>query len=120
MQVSDQHISLYRSWQGDWNKFARDVFKVRLDREQQDILTSVQFNPMTAVASGTARGKDFVAACSALCFLYLTPRFNSKGELVGNTKVAMTAPTASGVEHYDPGGKATAPKCEVPARAIGS
>jgi len=99
MQVSDQHISLYRSWQGDWNKFARDVFKARLDREQQDILTSVQFNPMTAVASGTARGKDFVAACSALCFLYLTPRFNSKGELVGNTKVAMTAPTSRQVSN---------------------
>jgi hypothetical protein len=99
MKINDQHISLYISWQADWNKFARDVFKVRLDREQQDILSSVQFNPMTAVASGTARGKDFVAACSALCFLYLTPKFNSKGELVGNTKVAMTAPTGRQVSN---------------------
>lgn len=49
---------------------------------------------MTAVASGTARGKDFVAACAALCFFYLTPKFNPiSGELVENTKVAMTAPT---------------------------
>lgn len=99
MQINDQHISLYRSWQSDWNKFAREVLKARLDREQQDILSSVQLNPMTAVASGTARGKDFVAACSALCFLYLTPKFNSKGQLTGNTKVAMTAPTSRQVSN---------------------
>jgi hypothetical protein len=49
---------------------------------------------MTAVASGTSRGKDFVAACVSLCFLYLTPKFNKAGKMVENTKVAMTAPTA--------------------------
>ena len=48
---------------------------------------------MVSVRSGTARGKDFVAAVIALCFLYLTPRWNEKGELSGNTKVALTAPT---------------------------
>ncbi len=73
--------------------FVRDVLKARLDREQQEIISSVQFNKLTAVASGTARGKDFVAACASMCFMYLTPKFNSKGELVDNTKVAMTAPT---------------------------
>ncbi len=42
---------------------------------------------MTAVASGTARGKDFVvAACGSLCFMYLTPTFDERGRLVGNTK----------------------------------
>lgn len=80
-------------WRAEWNKFARDVLHARLDHEQQSILESVQVNPRTAVSSGTARGKDFVSAVACICFLYLTPTFNSKGELVGNTKVAMTAPT---------------------------
>ena len=84
--------SVVSEWEKDWNKFVRDALCARLDKEQQDIITSVQFNPMTAVASGTARGKDFVAACASLCFLYLTPRFEN-GNLVANTKVAMTAPT---------------------------
>lgn len=82
-----------QSWRNDWNRFVRDVLKARLDKEQQDIISSVQYNPMTAVASGTARGKDFVSACACVCFFYLTPRFDSNGRLVKNTKVAMTAPT---------------------------
>lgn len=86
------------SWRADWNKFARDVLKARLDKEQQQILASVQHNPMTAVSSGTARGKDYVAAVAAMCFLYLTPRFNKQGKMVANTKVAMTAPTGRQVD----------------------
>jgi len=93
MEISDKHISVFKSWQADWNLFVRDVLKARLDKEQQDIITSVQFNPMTAVASGTARGKDFVSACACLCFFYLTPKWDSRGKLIENTKVAMTAPT---------------------------
>lgn len=81
------------AWQNDWNLFVSDVLHARLDDEQKAIISSVQHNPMTAVASGTARGKDFVAACAALCFLYLTPRFNKDGDLVENTKIALTAPT---------------------------
>ncbi len=97
--TNDKHISVYKSWQQDWNKFVRDVLKARLDKEQQDIITSVQHNPMTAVASGTARGKDFVAACAALCFLYLTPKFDANGNLVENTKIALTAPTGRQVKN---------------------
>lgn len=85
-------VDKFAIWRKDWNKFAHDVFKVRLDKEQQDILYSVQTNPKTSVSSGTARGKDFVAAVAGLCFLYLTPVWK-KGVLVHNTKVAMTAPT---------------------------
>lgn len=85
-------IRYLKSWREDWNRFCRDALKVRLDSEQQDIISSVQFNPMTAVASGTARGKDFVAACAAMCFMYLTPRWKD-GKLVKNTKIAMTAPS---------------------------
>lgn len=84
---------LMQLWRQDWNRFVRDALGVKLDSEQQEILHSVQFNPRTSVASGTARGKDFVAACAAMSFLYLTPRWNSRGEMVANTKVALTAPT---------------------------
>lgn len=86
-------VALLNSWRADWNRFVRDALGVTLDREQQEILSSVQFNPRTSVASGTARGKDFVAACAAVSFLYLTPRWNTRRELVENTKVALTAPT---------------------------
>lgn len=90
-------MDLINSWREDWNKFVREALGVSLDSEQQEILRSVQMNRRTSVASGTARGKDFVAACAALCFLYLTPRWrrNERGEteLAENTKVALTAPT---------------------------
>lgn len=74
MTLEDKKRAYFRLWQSDWNIFVRDVLKARLDKEQQAIITSVQHNRLTAVASGTARGKDFVAACASLCFLYLTPR----------------------------------------------
>lgn len=99
MPIDDKHISVFNSWRADWNKFVRDVLHANLDREQQAVIESVQVNPRTAVASGTSRGKDYVAACAALCFMYLTPVFNSKGELVGNTKIALTAPTGRQVRN---------------------
>lgn len=93
MTLRDKAIQLFGAWRNDWNKFASDVFGVTLDKEQQAILASVQTNERTSVVSGTARGKDFVSACAAMCFLYLTPKWNDKGELIANTKVALTAPT---------------------------
>lgn len=95
----NQINKIFRIWNNDWNKFVRDGLGARLDNEQQDIISSVQYNKMTAVASGTARGKDFVAACAALCFMYLTPRFDSNGAMVKNTKIAMTAPTGRQVSN---------------------
>lgn len=77
----------------DWNVFASEVLGVYLDPEQQAILRSVQYDKMVSVVSGTARGKDFVAAVAALCFLYTTIRFDKDGKLVDNTKVVLTAPT---------------------------
>lgn len=91
--VYKRGIDLVLSYRADWNKFVHDVFDVRLDKDQQDILSSIQYNPRTSIASGTARGKDFVVACGAMSFLYLTPRWDDKGSLVENTKVALTAPT---------------------------
>jgi len=81
------------AWTKDWCKFAREALGVNLDKEQEAILRSVQFNPRTSVASGTARGKDFVTAVACVCFMYLTPKWDAYGELIENTKVAMTAPT---------------------------
>ena len=92
-RLREQGVSLVDSWRADWCKFAREALGVNLDEEQQAILRSVQHNPRTSVASGTARGKDFVAACAAVCFLYLTPRWDRQGHLIENTKVALTAPT---------------------------
>ena len=80
-------------WSKDWNKFCRDVLGARLDKEQRAIIDSVQYNPLTAVASGTSRGKDYVAACASVSFMYLTPRFDANGIMTSNTKVAMTAPS---------------------------
>lgn len=90
-------IDLMTSWRQDWNKFIRDALGVSLDKEQRAIVTAVQHSKRVSVRSGTARGKDFVSACIAMCFLYLTPRWKkTEGgatELVENTKVALTAPT---------------------------
>lgn len=97
--MNDKARRYMELWRADWNKFAYDVLKARLDKEQQDILSSVQYNPMTAVVSGVSRGKDFLSACACVCFMYLTPKFDNKGNLIANTKVAMTAPTARQVSN---------------------
>lgn len=87
------------SWRADWNKFIREALGVTLDAEQQAIVSAVQDCKLVSVRSGTARGKDFVAACIAVSFLYLTPRWNKRGEMVQNTKVALTAPTERQVKN---------------------
>lgn len=92
-EVRQQGENQMRLWTADWNRFAYEVLGANLDREQRAILESVQYNPRTSVASGTARGKDFVTAVACTCFMYLTPTWNEKRELIGNTKVALTAPT---------------------------
>lgn len=95
--IKQRGIDLMNAWRADWVRFAQEALGVTLDREQQEILRSVQYNRRTSVASGTARGKDFVAACAAMCFMYLTPKWrrnaNGEIELAENTKVALTAPT---------------------------
>ena len=83
----------FEIWRKDWPLFAKEVLHAKLDEEQKAILRALQTEKMVAVASGTARGKDYIAAVAALCFLYLTPRWNKKHELIENTKIALTAPT---------------------------
>ena len=92
-QVEEAGYRVVSEWRNDWCKFAREALAVNLDKDQEAILRSVQYNSRTSVASGTARGKDFVAAVAAICFMYLTPEWNAKGQLISNTKVALTAPT---------------------------
>lgn len=91
----DKAVALVKNYREDWNAFARDAFGARLDPEQQEILHAVQTQPRVSVASGTSRGKDFLAACASLCFMYLTPVWNAADprQMIRNTKVLMTAPT---------------------------
>jgi len=98
MKLDSQIKNRFEAYINDWCLFAREYLKVNLDEEQESVLRSVQFNPLTACSSGTSRGKDYVAAVAAICFLYLTPRWNEKGDMVANTKVALTAPTARQVK----------------------
>jgi len=98
-EIDDKEVDLLLAWQNDWCLFAKDVLQVNLDKEQKDILRAIQTYPRVAVAAGTARGKDFTGAVAALCFLWLTPRFNENGILVENTKVALTAPNSRQVEN---------------------
>lgn len=76
-------LRLLESYQRNWAKFARDVLLVKLDKRQEEILESVRVNRRTVVRSGHARGKDFTAAVSSLCFLLLNYP----------SKVISTAPT---------------------------
>lgn len=57
-------------YRDDWNAWIRDILGARLDRDQRAIVDDVQHNRRTSVRSGHARGKDYVAACISLAFLY--------------------------------------------------
>ncbi len=83
MRLSQNEIDILKSYEGDWNKFAREGLGVRLDRKQRRILESMQIHRRTSVRSGHAAGKDYVAAVGSLCFLYLNIP----------SKVINTAPT---------------------------
>lgn len=91
-----EHIELFDGWVNDpdgWNKFARDYLRVNLDSQQDEALYAIRHNPKVTIASGTSRGKDYLMACAATCFMYLTPYFDDSGKLAGNTKVILTGPT---------------------------
>ena len=83
MRLNQSEIDILSSYEGNWNKFAREGLGVRLDREQRRILESMQIHRRTSVRSGHAAGKDYVAAVGSLCFLYLNIP----------SKVINTAPT---------------------------
>jgi len=93
MEVSQKAKDRMRRWRDDWVLFIKEVLRANPDLEQQAIIRAVQTKPRVAVASGTSRGKDWLSACCAVSFMYLTPRFDKYGNLVKNTKIALTAPT---------------------------
>lgn len=96
---SREALHKWIDYQEDWNYFCADYLKINLDQEQQDALHGIQHHPKTAIASGTSRGKDYLMAAAAICFLYLTPEFDGQtGKLIGNTKVILTGPTQRQVE----------------------
>ncbi len=98
-QIPPEIADIWIEWQNDWNLAARELLDVNLDKEQQAILEAIQYNKMVSVVSGTARGKDFVSAVASYLFMQLTPVFDGEGNLIGNTKVAMTAPTGRQVSN---------------------
>ena len=93
MDINQKAKDRMMRWRDDWVLFSQEVLHANPDLEQQAIIRAVQTEPRVAVASGTSRGKDWLASCCAVCFLYLTPRFDKYGNLVKNTKIALTAPT---------------------------
>lgn len=95
---SEADFQLFEEFQKDWNKFAYDWLKLRLDSDQEHALFTIQNNPKTSICSGTSRGKDYLMAAAAICFLYLTPEWDDDGRLSGNTKVVLSAPTGRQVK----------------------
>lgn len=96
MAVSEADKKLFKekfkAWKADWNLFAIEVLKVKLDDQQKEILMSIQLNRRISVCSGTARGKDFLAATASICFLYLAPYWDDNG-IFQSATVISTGPT---------------------------
>jgi hypothetical protein len=86
--MKSNESELIKRCRSDWNYFAKKILGVSLDESQQEILTAVQNNRRISVRSGTSRGKDFVSAVAAMCFLYLH----------SPSKVILTAPTGRQVD----------------------
>lgn len=94
-------IDEFDKWVNDeygWNMFAREYLRINLDKEQDEALYSIRHNNRVAISSGTSRGKDYLMAVAAICFLYLTPEWDEEGSMVANTKVVLTAPTSRQVK----------------------
>jgi hypothetical protein len=94
MSQSPEAVEAFKRFLNDWNLFARDYLRVKLDNEQQEALHAIQHNSKVAISSGTSRGKDYLMATAAICFMYLTIRFDKSGKLVDNSRVILTAPSA--------------------------
>ena len=75
---NETQVDIFLSWQKDWCLLQR-MFSKWLDEEQEAILRAVQDNKMDCSGSWYGTRKDFVGAVAAICFLYLTPRFDEHG-----------------------------------------
>ncbi len=81
--LTQKDRKLLDTYESNWNLFAHEVLGVNLDEDQRAILGAIQTDKRVTVRSGTSRGKDYVAAVAAICFLYLNYP----------SKVICTAPT---------------------------
>lgn len=79
----------WESYTSDWNKMARDLFRKKLDKKQQEFVQLVQNNSKVSARSGHARGKDFVT-CGVIAPCFLISYYPSK--------VVLTAPTGRQVK----------------------
>lgn len=82
-EAKEKAIRRIEKYQRDWNLYAEEVLNVSLDSDQKEILSAIQNNQRVSIRSGHSRGKDFVSALAAICFLTLHKP----------SKVIMTAPT---------------------------
>lgn len=95
---SQEAVNKWIEWQSDWNRFVHEYLGVTLDQEQREALYVIQHHPKVAIASGTSRGKDYLTAVAAVCFMYLTPEWDENGRMISNTKVILSAPTGRQVK----------------------
>jgi hypothetical protein len=118
-EMIDEHLD-------DWVQMAEDVFGITLDTEQKNILAAIQYGHKVSIVSGTSRGKDFILAVAAMCFLYSTPVWDEKGNLIEETKVFLIAPTERQIENIMAPeiaklhGKAQARGFNLPGRLVGN
>lgn len=97
MQGVVEETNAILAYKADWNLFISEVLGVTLDELQKKIVTACQTNQRVSVVSGTGRGKDFVAACVAICALILTPEWDEAGLMTHNAKVVLSAPSETQV-----------------------
>ena len=69
MDINQKAKDRMMRWRDDWVLFSQEVLHANPDLEQQAIIRAVQTEPRVAVASGTSRGKDWLASCCAVCLL---------------------------------------------------
>lgn len=96
MKANEDDIKLikkkFKFWRENWNAYAKEALRVRLDDQQQEILDAIQWNRRISICSGVARGKDFLTAVASMCFLHLTPYWDDDGIFHSST-VINTGPT---------------------------
>jgi len=66
----DKAIKKYGELKTDWVRFAKIILNAGLDEEQNKLLALIQNNRLISLRAGHAWGKDYLAAVSALCYIY--------------------------------------------------
>lgn len=69
MNKLTQDEQVYLRYYKEWNKFIRDILKVRLDRRQRKAVDIIQTHDYVILKSGHACGKDYLSAVISVTFL---------------------------------------------------